>query len=321
MDARPVYWILCGAGATLLTSAWGSKMAGQAPQAQTESVAVVLAQAPAVAQAAPGNNSLTKRVPWIEPKADPFSRLPLPASGQNVAPFAVKASLPQIPSFPYMFIGKLMAGEKNTVFLSKNNQVYSIAEGDVLEGVYRVERLGSDNLEVTYLPERKKLTLAFDALAAKPAVRTTTMLSQAETATGNPASSQRPPQGMTNEASSENNGQAANDQKQVQPATASSQGGMAATMGATPSMGAIPSSQGDVANMMGAAPPPQGDALKMMGATPPPQGDVLKMMGAAPPPQGDALKMMGATPPPQGDALQFMGATPAPSGSATPAVP
>ena len=289
MDARSIYWMLCGAGATVLTSAWGSKMAGQAPLTQTVTVATVLAQAyPTVARAAPSDDSLMKRVPWTEPKSDPFSRSSLPASGRNVTLSAVKVAPPQPPSFPYVFIGRLSAGEKNAVFLSKNNQVYSVAAGDVLEGIYRVDRLGGDNLEVTYLPERKKLTLAFDVLAAKPAAQTATMLSQAETTPGNPASSQRLQQGMTNEAHSENSSQVANDQKQMQSATTSSQGGM----------------------MAAAA-----------GAAPAPQGDALKMMGAAPPPQGDALKMMGATPPPQGDALQLMGATPAPSGTAAPAVP
>ena len=273
MDARSVYWMLCGAGATLLTSAWGSKMIAQVPQTQTVTAATALAQAyPTVAQTVLSDDSLMKRVPWTEPKSDPFSRSPLPASAQNVAPSADKAAPPQPPSFPYVFIGRLLAGEKNAVFLSRNNQVYSVAEGDVLGGIYRVDRLGSDNLEATYLPEQKKMTLAFDALAAKPTVRTASMLSQAETTSSNPVSSQRPPQGMTNEASSENNGQVANDQKQTLTATTSSQGGMAATTGATPS------SQGNVADLVGTTPAPQGDVLKMMGVTPPPQGDVLKMM-------------------------------------------
>lgn len=253
MDVRPVYWMLCGAGATLLSSAWASKQSAD----QTQNGTMVPAQTELSRNVA-DNSLLMKRQPWAEPKINPFIRV-TPTEKTADAPIPDKLAVPQPPSFPYVFIGRLQAEEKNAVFLSKNNQVYSVEVGDVLEGIYRIERIESRNLEVTYLPDRKKLTLLFDSLDAKTTPPATTLLSQTEMPAV-PAARQTLPQGMVGEVPTVENGQMTEDLKK----------------------------------MLNPPPPPQGDALKMMGVTPPPQGDALQIM-AAPPVHGDA-GMPGVSP-------------------------
>jgi len=251
MDVRPVYWVLCGAGATLLTSAWGSKQAVLPPLNQNANAATALVQANLdLPQSVANTSLLMRRQPWAEPKSDPFSKA-APVEQNVIAPTADKVAMPQPPSFTYVFIGRLLAEEKNTVFLSRNNQIYSVAAGDTLEGVYRIERVGSDTLEITYLPDRKKITLPFDSLAASPAPQAAAVLSQADVPSIPPVQAQALPEGMAGEVPSESNGQMTEDLKQ----------------------------------MLAPPPPPQGDVLKMMGATPPPQGDAMQMM-AAPAAQG-----------------------------------
>lgn len=255
MDARPVYWIMCGAGATLLTSAWGNKQIMLPPQNQDANVATTIAQANlGLPQGVTNNSLLMKRQSWVEPKSDPFSKA-APIEQIVVAPVADKVATPQPPSFPYVFIGRLLAEEKDAVFLSRNNQIYSVAAGDTLEGVYRIECVGSDTLEITYLPERKKTTYPFDLLAAKPAAQSATVLSQAKVPSAPPVQAQALPEGMAGEVPSVENGQMTEDLKQ----------------------------------MLNPPPPPQGDVLKMMGATPPPQGDALQMMAAPPVQDGQGI--------------------------------
>lgn len=242
MDVRPVYWILCGAGATLLSSAWASKPVTDSLQFQDVKVSARQAVQPLAAEK---SGLLLRRSPWSEAKSDPFSHsISVESKGVSLAVEAQAA--PQPPVFPYVFIGKLSAEEKNVVFLSRSNQIYSVAAGDTLEGVYKIERVTNDALEITHLPDHKKLTFSFDTLAAnKPAQ---TAIAQADTTPAPHASApvKSVPEGMVGEVPSVENGQMTDDLKK----------------------------------MLSPAPPPQGDVLKMMGATPPPQGDALKIMTA-----------------------------------------
>lgn len=306
MDARPVYWILCGAGATLLTSAWGSKQVILLPQ----NVATTIAQANlGLPQGVTNNSLLMKHQPWMEPKSDPFSKA-TPIEQNVVAPAADKVTTPQPPSFPYVFIGRLLAEEKDAVFLSRNNQIYSVAAGDTLEGIYRIERVGSDTLEITYLPERKKTTYPFDLLAAKPAAQSATVLSQAEVPSAPPVQAQALPEGMAGGIPGKSNGQMTEDMKQTLASPPPPQGEGLNMVGTIPSPALPAGMAGDVPSESNGQ--VTDDLRQMLAPPPPPEGDVLKMMGATPPPQGDALKMMGITPPQSGQAMP---------GTSAPAVP
>jgi len=244
MDLRPVYWILCGVGIASLTPAWGGRQIEPMQNNQN-----VLAQTGNLnsdhAQLATNISLLAKRQPWSEPKSDPFSNHM--AVEENVSmPISDKLAVPEPLSFPYVFIGKLFSEEKNAVFLSKSNQIYTVAAGDVLGGVYQIEHIGRDALEVTYLPEHKKLSLSFDSLATKSVLHESTLLAQSGAPAVQHVETQAPPADMVGEIPSVENGQLTDDLRQ----------------------------------MLAPAPPPQGDVLEMMGATQQPQGDALKMMAA-----------------------------------------
>lgn len=304
MDIRPVYWALCGAGATLLTSAWGSKPVVLLPQNQDANVATTIAKANfSLSQGAANNISLMKRQPWTEAKSDPFAKAAPPVKQKTTAPIASRVEIPppQPPAFPYVFVGRLLAEEKDAVFLSRNNQIYSVAAGDTLDGIYRIERVGGNELEITYLPDRRKLTLSFDALASKPATKAGIVLSQADVPSGNIFPAPVLPSGMAGGAHSNNNGQAAENLNQTLASPMPSQMGAPNTAGTIPPP-VLPS------EMAGEAPSESNGLMT---------DDLRQMLAPPPPPEGDVLKMMGSTPPPQGDAMQTMG-VPSSGGQAMP---
>lgn len=292
MDIRPVYWALFGAGATLLTSAWGSKQAMLLPQDQDVNIAVVIAkETVGLSQIAASNISLIKRQPWAGAKSDPFAKA-VPVKQKTAAPITskVEAPQPQPPSFPYVFVGRLLAEEKDTVFLSRNNQIYSVMAGDTLDGSYRIERVGGNELEIIYLPDRQKLTISFDALALKPTPKASTMLSQAGTSPNNAFTPHAFSARTAGEPADNVSGQTAENMKQAAPPQESMQG-----MAGTPAPSALPT------GMTGEVPSESNGLMT---------DDLRQMLVPPPPPEGDALKIMGFTPPPQGDAMQLMGVRP-----------
>jgi hypothetical protein len=288
MEVRLLYWFLCGACATLLSPAWASKQLVSPNGNQNEKSFQVKANN-RLSQGEPNRNPLIKRQPWSAPKSDPFSRIVTPPA--VVAPVENIVAAPLPLSFPYIYVGKLLADEKHAVFLSRNDQIFSVVEGDTLESNYRIERINSDSLEVTYLPEQTIITVPFDSLIEKPT--SPTKLSQADV-----PQSRGTPQPQT-EARNKNapsvvHNTPIKDEHSQTPYP-------------------IPPSQTEVLKIMGATPPSQEDTLKMMGSTPPSQEDVLKMMGATPPSPEEERQMRSV--------LSGSGRTDIPSSSTASAVP
>lgn len=67
--------------------------------------------------------------------------------------------LPTPPSLPFIYLGKLLEGDKSTVFLTKLNRNYSVKPGDVIEDTYRVEDVTAGVMTLTYMPLNMKQTL------------------------------------------------------------------------------------------------------------------------------------------------------------------
>jgi hypothetical protein len=59
---------------------------------------------------------------------------------------------PKAPAFPYQWIGQLDDGESPQALLSSPQRSFGVRAGDVLEGRWRVERVASRGLQVTWLP-------------------------------------------------------------------------------------------------------------------------------------------------------------------------
>jgi len=164
MNLRPLFWMMVGAVATLVGGAWGGKQFLPIPGEIHQTVSLKNAIKPNSDYAA--ENSL-RRTPWVQPKADPFGEKPK-AVPRTVAPSVVNREPPPL-VFPFEYVGKLIADGKETLYLSKGGQIYPVAEGEMLESLYRVEHIGSGSLELSYIPDARKMTITLDSITAKPA--------------------------------------------------------------------------------------------------------------------------------------------------------
>jgi hypothetical protein len=70
--------------------------------------------------------------------------------------------LPAAPPLPFRYFGRWIEGERTVVFLWNNNEGYSAAVGDTLDGKYKVESMSDKAVEFVYLPlgSRQTLTIA-----------------------------------------------------------------------------------------------------------------------------------------------------------------
>lgn len=100
----------------------------------------------------------------VEPRADLFAAHswyvapPPPPPAPPPAPVAPPP--PQAPPLPFAFLGKLQEPERLRVFLVRGERTYTVSEGDVLDGAYRVERVTDTQISLTYLPLNQIQTLA-----------------------------------------------------------------------------------------------------------------------------------------------------------------
>lgn len=76
-------------------------------------------------------------------------------------PPALPPPPPAAPPLPFTYFGqyKDAGSAAMVVFLSKADRVYTVSEGDVIEGTYSVGPITSGQLELTYLPLNIKQSL------------------------------------------------------------------------------------------------------------------------------------------------------------------
>jgi len=108
------------------------------------------------------------------PVGDPFQARSWEPEQPAVRPI-VPPPPPQAPPLPFTYFGKMVDGEKTTVFLARLDRNYVVRLGDTLDGTYRVEKIEEDGLALTYLPLGTQQTLPFGATpvpaSAKPKPR------------------------------------------------------------------------------------------------------------------------------------------------------
>ena len=108
------------------------------------------------------------RAPLSAPRGDPFAA---PARPRAAAPPAAapRAAAPATPPMPYRVAGSVVIDGVRQVLLAKGDALFPVTEGDTLEGDYRVESIGGDELILVYRPlgVRESLPLAGDASAAR----------------------------------------------------------------------------------------------------------------------------------------------------------
>lgn len=60
---------------------------------------------------------------------------------------------PTAPPLPFRFMGRLAEdGGKPQVYLVNGDQLYTVREGDTIDGVYKVQRLDRSEMTLVYLP-------------------------------------------------------------------------------------------------------------------------------------------------------------------------
>ena len=88
-----------------------------------------------------------------------------PAGGRGVVPPPVTTTLPPAPTGPppiaMKFIGLVEAQPptQRIAVLSDTRGVYEGREGDVIEGRYRIVRIGPESIEMAYLDGRGRQTI------------------------------------------------------------------------------------------------------------------------------------------------------------------
>jgi len=70
------------------------------------------------------------------------------------------------PSLPFAFIGRMVDGNDVTLFLSQNDRQYAVKEKDILDNIYRVDKISESEVVLTYLPTNTQQILQFNTNTA-----------------------------------------------------------------------------------------------------------------------------------------------------------
>jgi hypothetical protein len=80
------------------------------------------------------------------------------------SPAAQTAPSAGAPPLPFRYVGRLVQNGRAEVLLMRGGMLHSIAEGDEIDGEYRVERITGAAIQFTYLPGQIRQTLDLTAL-------------------------------------------------------------------------------------------------------------------------------------------------------------
>lgn len=126
------------------------------PRGSAASTAVLAMCTSFVCQAAEvGTPAKQNRMDAVSGRSTPIA--PVASEGESGA-----ASAP----FRYQYVGRMEVAGQSTVHLTKDNKLYPVRVGDVLDGAFRVEGIKTDGLELTYLPLKRKQFVAFSKIAS-----------------------------------------------------------------------------------------------------------------------------------------------------------
>lgn len=59
---------------------------------------------------------------------------------------------PSAPPLPFTYLGRYEDPPKVVVILSNGDRLYTVSEGEVIDGVYRLDRIADEAVEIVYLP-------------------------------------------------------------------------------------------------------------------------------------------------------------------------
>ena len=74
-------------------------------------------------------------------------------------PTPVVVPVPVAPPMPFSFLGKKLENDAWEIYLARGEQTFIVRTGQVLDGVWRVDKVAPPNLAFTYLPLGQAQTL------------------------------------------------------------------------------------------------------------------------------------------------------------------
>jgi len=81
-----------------------------------------------------------------------------------VKPGAGPPPAPTAPPLPFTYLGKIIDGDRMTVFIARGDEHYLVEAGQTIAGQYRVEQVTAEAVAFTYLPLGTRQILAVPAL-------------------------------------------------------------------------------------------------------------------------------------------------------------
>lgn len=165
MTSRRV-WLAFALVVTLAAAFWPLHEDGSGDRAVVEAVSKPARPAQAIAEtpdtgnarqeetgtderfAAKAAGNLFPHQTWQPPPPPPPKAQPLPPPPP-----------PEPPPLPFSYLGRWAEGGKETVFLAQGDRVYPAHTGDVLANSWRLDTVGPNQLQFTYLPMDRTQTM------------------------------------------------------------------------------------------------------------------------------------------------------------------
>ncbi|MDO9220078.1 MAG: hypothetical protein Q7T90_03535 [Thiobacillus sp.] len=86
--------------------------------------------------------------------------VPPPPPPRRPPPKPLPPPPPTAPPMPFSFMGLYEEDGVQVILLIKGDRIYTVSVGEVIDSIYRVERLNGGQLEVTYLPLNIKQSIS-----------------------------------------------------------------------------------------------------------------------------------------------------------------
>jgi hypothetical protein len=179
------------------------------------------------------------------------------------------------PPFQYRYVGRMEVEGRPTVHLTKDDKLYPVKVGDVLDGRFRVDGIKSDGLELTYLPQKKRQFLAFSTIAA-PNHTQSNIATRPEASPAQPVTTTMPAESVAPPAPSAGS-------MSPEPPVAGSGGSGAPVAGVPPAPPAVPNTGAPTAGAAPVAPPDGATAQSAPGAAAMPMSRPTTEMPVEPP--------------------------------------
>lgn len=107
-----------------------------------------------------GSSGLFESRSWYAPPP-PVAVVPVVETVSNQPP-----PQPTAPPLPFTFIGRMLDGNEVTLFISNGGNQYTVKAHDVVDDMYRVEKITESEAVLTHLPTGTEQTLVFNTTQA-----------------------------------------------------------------------------------------------------------------------------------------------------------